>query len=395
MKGTTRCPHCETRFKISEAQFVAHQGMVRCGHCMQAFDSRPTFIPEQQQSDLLINAVASDTDAAEHVNTDEVVPEVPATEDAESSVSQTEVAHDISDSTVAHADDNPVPITPDDSSEYLPLQSDVIVNEVVHDDEISHDSQPVFSPDEMADHSIQHENVQDAGDIPLAVETANELLHESDVRHDESLDFSHLTGNGSIAVPHDAGDVLPEQPDLALAAEHVKQDDFEDEPPVASRRNAWPWFAGISISILLLMAQSAYFFRIGLAARLPVIKPALAVYCHLLNCSVPLPQNAELISIESSGLEAEPEHENQITLSALLRNRASYSLSFPVLALTLNDNQDKPMARRFFMPADYLPADESAQAGFLNSHEVSVKLRLNTADLRPSGYRLELFYRHD
>jgi hypothetical protein len=145
---------------------------------------------------------------------------------------------------------------------------------------------------------------------------------------------------------------------------------------------------------MLLVAQSAYFFRISLAEHLPAIKPALVEYCHMLGCSVPLPKKAELMSIESSSLDADPEHENQITLNALLRNRASYTLAFPALALTLNDNQDKPLARRLFQPTEYLPADENEKTGFPGNHEINIKLPLHTGDLRPVGYRLEFFYQH-
>ena len=57
-----------------------------------------------------------------------------------------------------------------------------------------------------------------------------------------------------------------------------------------------------------------------------------------------------------------------------------------------NDPQEKPLARRIFKPKDYLPPQENEQTGLLPNHEISVKLYLDTADLRPAGYRLVLFY---
>jgi hypothetical protein len=122
------------------------------------------------------------------------------------------------------------------------------------------------------------------------------------------------------------------------------------------------------------------------------LKPALIGYCRILKCSVPLPQHTDLIGIESSELEADPANENQIILNALLRNRAPYAQAFPNLELTLNDNQDKPLARRMFIPADYLPQAENEAAGLLPNHELGIKLHLNTTDLKPSGYRLVLLY---
>lgn len=340
MNGTTRCPHCETRFKISDAQLGAHQGMVRCGHCMQAFDARPEFIPKPYDQQPLTGEVAA------HVG-EAVGP------------------HD-------HGE-----------SENAAHQRDVAPEE--------HDVREGGDEERADDHQAEVASVEtqiDADsfpkeDVPSQAATA------------DALDFSHLSG-AAVDV------VQAEQGEIAAHAEHVVHDAPEDEVPFSSSeadtpdeiksRRTWPWMIGIVAAVLLLLAQSAYFFRVSLSAHMPALKPALAGYCSLLNCSVPLPKNAELISIESSGLEADHDHENQIAFNALLRNRAGYTLAFPVLALTLNDNQDKPLARRLFGPADYLPAGESEMKGFGENHEVSISLRLNTSDLRPVGYRLELFY---
>ena len=144
--------------------------------------------------------------------------------------------------------------------------------------------------------------------------------------------------------------------------------------------------------LVLLLAQAAYFFRVELAANQPGLKPALLSYCGLLHCSVPLPQKAELMSIESSDLEADPAQSSVIALNALLRNHAPYAQAYPDLELTLTDPQDKPLARRTFHPAEYLKPGDDAMQGLAASRELGVKLNLDTTDLKPSGYRLFLFY---
>jgi predicted Zn finger-like uncharacterized protein len=251
MHGTTVCPHCNTRFKITKAHLEAHHGMVRCGHCLQAFDTFTNFAPDQLDLQL----------------------ELPIL-------------------------DKPV----------APRDSKVAV------------LQPITLAEQVA-------IVQD-------------------------------------------------------------YDDSEFQP----KRRSWPWAIAALLLLLMLLVQAAYFFRVDLAARLPGLKPALIGYCRILKCSVPLPQHTDLIGIESSELEADPANENQITLNALLRNRAPYAQAFPNLELTLNDSQDKPLARRMFIPADYLPLAENEAAGLLPNHELGIKLNLNTTDLKPSGYRLVLLY---
>ena len=161
-------------------------------------------------------------------------------------------------------------------------------------------------------------------------------------------------------------------------------------PP--DKNNAWAWTAGCLLLIIALLAQAAYFFRVEIAASQPGLKPVLVSYCQLFQCSVPLPQKADLMSIESSDLEADSAQSSVIALNALLRNHAPYVQAFPQLELTLTDAQDNPLARRTFRPGEYLKPDEDEKQGLAGNRELSVKLNLNTTDIKASGYRLFLFY---
>jgi predicted Zn finger-like uncharacterized protein len=177
----------------------------------------------------------------------------------------------------------------------------------------------------------------------------------------------------------------------------VQQSNTELSPPPKEKqvkKRVINLLAGIFSLFLLvaLVSQATYFFRIDLAARYPNLQPTLLAYCHLISCEVPLPQQAELMSIEASDLEAIPEQADQIILNASLRNRSNYPQAFPFLELTLNDTQDKPLARRIFQPIDYLPRTENERIGLTGNHEITIKLHLNISDLKATGYRLVLFY---
>jgi len=50
------------------------------------------------------------------------------------------------------------------------------------------------------------------------------------------------------------------------------------------------------------------------------------------------------------------------------------------------------LARRIFSPGEYLPPPQDISAGFPANQELGIKLRLDTTDLKPVGYRLVLFY---
>jgi predicted Zn finger-like uncharacterized protein len=280
INGTTLCIHCKTRFRVSKAQLATHQGMVRCGHCLQAFDARPNFI--------------ADT-------------------------------------------------------------ADVQLPDIIDTEPAGDAGTPARST----------ENLQELRDSPAPLKAEKSKF---------ATTVSRLKSSTT-----------------ALLASHPNHSNATRSNVSADR--SWFWLTGVSILTILLLAQSTYFFRVSLAAHMPALKPTLQAYCRLLHCSVPLPENLDLISMESSSLDADPVKANQITLNALLRNRAGYPLAYPMLALTLNDTQDKPLSRRTFLPSEYLPADQRELDGLLNNQELNIKLPLRVVNLKPSGYRLELFYK--
>jgi predicted Zn finger-like uncharacterized protein len=281
MSGTTLCPHCGTRFKIAKAQLEAHHGMVRCGHCQQAFDTRPNFAPEEIDPQL----------------------ELPILDDAET---QAEESFDETQDRLfaAHPAEQPAIEAPE----------------------------------------------------PAAAVSAKAVLQPLTLADQAAFFMPEIDG------------ALP------------------------SKRRSRLWMMATFPLLLLLLAQTTYLFRVELAARLPALKPALVRYCQILKCSVPLPQKVSLMSIESSELKDDPAHRNQIMLIALLRNRAAHAQAFPDLELTLTDAHDKVLARRTFTPRDYLSTPEAVNAGLSANQELSLKLHLDTADLKPVGYRLMLYY---
>ena len=232
--------------------------------------------------------------------------------------------------------------------------------------------------------------------------TANEpaALAEEELpeQHAEALQQPEATPQAE-APPH--SEEVPEQlpPETfpePVAEQPVEPPASEDEEFLAARPKKkgpwWPWALAGFVLLLILLGQAAYFFRIGLAARLPGLKPALVGYCSLLDCQVPLPRDPDLMSIDASDLEASSDHANVIILTATLRNNARYAQAYPDLELTLNDTSGKPVARRIFHPVDYLRQGKDENSGLAGSRTLDITLNLDTADLKPSGYRLLLYY---
>ena len=296
MSATTQCPACNTRFKVTQAQLDAHQGLVRCGRCQAVFNATEYLQDDQPSSQLELYIAPEET--------------------------------------------RPVPVLPP------------VVPATATPEEYG------ISPAEAAS--------------PEPQDTDRLNIEKQGTAHQNKVE--------------------PEE--LVTLAQKITFADSSDVPFSAPIRKkiVWPWFAGSMLVLIILLAQSAYFFRIELSANLPGLKPALISYCRLLRCDVPLPQKADAMSIESSDLEANPAQSGVIALNALLRNHASYAQAYPNLELTLTDAQDKPLARRTFRPVEYLKPEEDEKQGLATNRELSVKINLDTTDLKPAGYRLFLFY---
>lgn len=166
-----------------------------------------------------------------------------------------------------------------------------------------------------------------------------------------------------------------------------------EEAPTPVRRGALlGWALTVLLAFGLVTVQAAYLLRAELAVSQPELRPLLEEMCGLLDCDIPLPRKAELVSIEASALHPDPQRKIMLVLAATLKNRAPFAQDYPHLELTLTDTQDQPIVRKVLAPADYLAEGTDLRAGFAANGELAVNLWLDVGELGASGYRLYLFY---
>jgi hypothetical protein len=167
------------------------------------------------------------------------------------------------------------------------------------------------------------------------------------------------------------------------------------EEPEASRPFNIAWALSALIALAALAIQAALYFRTEVAVLWPDARPKLVEFCAALNCRVGLPRHPELMSIESSDLQADRRRDGLIVLNAVVRNRAAFAQEYPSLELTLTDAADQAVARRVLRAPEYLGpprADETVARGIAGGAEALVRVYFDTGALRASGYRLYLFY---
>jgi predicted Zn finger-like uncharacterized protein len=160
------------------------------------------------------------------------------------------------------------------------------------------------------------------------------------------------------------------------------------------RRSLLLWGVLVLLAAAALVAQATYRYRTEIAVIVPAARKPLLAICRVAQCEVPLPKRPELMSIESSDLQADPKSESVIVLNAVLRNRAPFPQEYPSLELTLTDDADRPVLRRVLGPRDYLESARAALApqGITAGGEAAFRVNFHAGNTRATGYRLYLFF---
>jgi predicted Zn finger-like uncharacterized protein len=373
MALATQCPHCHTTFRVAHDQLKLRAGLVRCGACKQIFNGienllRPEDVAPTSGS---ANATPSPPSQADSVPAPSltaqpasfIVPD--ESTDVSDEPSQT-APSDAKTGTVSalEADTAPAsaPIAAEEETDNPLLRMTLM--------DFTHASQKATTE------SIERATSKSADQSDSLEQTIDDLQRKPWRRAD------------------DEADVETDELDLADDSEYeepsfVRQGRRRQRINHALRITMWT-----TLPFLLagLLAQGAYVFRDQLAASLPQAKPLLTRACPYIGCQIRLPMKIESVSIESSEFQALSANQNTVSLVALLRNRGETVQAWPSIELTLNDANEKPVARRVLTPRDYLSSQQEINKGFAPKSEQSIKLFFELSQLKASGYRVYLFY---
>jgi predicted Zn finger-like uncharacterized protein len=191
----------------------------------------------------------------------------------------------------------------------------------------------------------------------------------------------------------------PGEPATMPAGDEVAEIPYEDRfssaaRPAPQRRRTMAYAVAIVVLVLTILAQAVFHFRDAIVAHWPPVRPTLVGLCKVAGCAIRPLRDAAMsnLSIEASDLQADPAHRGLLVLTATLRNRAAWALSYPYLELTLTDAQDRVVVRRALAPADYAGGTADLPSGIAANGEVSVKVFIDASATAQAGYRLYMFY---
>ena len=408
MSQVTRCPHCQTSFKVVDDQLRVADGWVRCGQCKQVFDAFENMLeagdsakPEPLLSlpdELALPPVAEET--SERVLEPQAVPELPgglplspalpvppvAPQEPPTPPAPAELPawrlhlHDL-----VGAPGQPQQPDPDFQIDEPPPQP------------FGQRMEPVLEPvPAMPEFVVSEPDVEPRWDDAVAplpeAEAATETVPEAEPTMEErvlepALEIEETSGSTAQHEP------APEPG--AAPAEEASNPDFDFVR--AARRGAF-WRkplvrAVLAILFLALVAvlalQVAVQQRDRLAEAYPLLQPLLKRLCEPLQCTVGVPRQIADVAIDASSFARLRDDEPVYALQLTVKNSAAIAVAMPALELTLIDAREPPVVRRVLTAVELGAPDRLAARG---SWGGAVQRRLQEGASRVTGYRLLAFY---
>lgn len=405
MALATKCPHCQTTFRVAHDQLKLRAGLVRCGHCKEIFNGIEHLLPPEKP------AVKTDSSAAPASSSPPVEPvSSPLTEETQQAalITATEPVAIATQETEEKTQENP--------SEETVLATDTPAAAASITSRLAFDIPPHFEREFPAP-ELDEKPVD-----PLQRMTLMDFTSVSDDDRDETTNeqkYSRAEADMPMFDPH-APDELDEaiedlqrkpwrrsrtknkvrQEESNELDEEEAEDAAEEEPSFIrhgrrkqriGRKLRNFLIAGSCVLLIAATLQGIYIFRNQLAGMFPQTKPWLVQACDLFGCRINLPAQINAVSIESSELQTMADNADMFVLTTLLRNNSSTLQEWPYIELTLNDGNEKPLLRRVFRPSDYA-SNEEVRQGFAPASERPAKLAFQLQQVKASGYRVYLFY---
>ena len=349
MSLITRCPACETLFKVVPDQLRISDGWVRCGQCDEIFDASFHLLP-----------AVPDTRSF-----------VPALQDMAA------VHEDAASSTALHADAPHSPSVDRDTPggsclEEVPLPMAPVLDDCA--DEGAGVPALAAMEDEPAG---QRALIPESTGLQDATPTEDDLVHVPPVEQAIEPD---------LVVPVDFERIDPEPPvsDISFLQGRKKNVFWH-------RASMQVFLMALSLLLLLgLIGQIVFRERDRIVALEPRFKPWLQAICEPLHCTVSPLRQIESIQIDSASFTRI--RGDSYRLNFTVKSTAKNALAIPSVELTLTDSLDQPVIRRVFSPGELGVKSEVLAAGAEWPASVAIAVKATGAAERVAGYRVLAFY---
>jgi predicted Zn finger-like uncharacterized protein len=422
----TRCPHCETAFRIQAAHLEQAEGHVRCGRCANVFDAYQEL--RQSLSPTLTDLAEAGAD---------LQPERPESVDEEQEFSTAEV--DELERTL-HTDDEGTEAPSDNEPKSVDSPPTITVEDP--DDNEPEETAAIPADKERLEFNLPADQWQDffsdtvvgEGEVPAISDTGVEWVVLGEVGIDDDSDVNtdppeikpedaDQPKDTDSELPADVQESTESQPseveaaeidpdtapdghvmDLTAVAEQAPQGEDADEesclvedlfanldtePVIEPRRKTDYWYSGAALLLVLaLCGQYVHYNRNTLATQVNVGSWLVDGYRRL-GIAISPDWNLDQYQINRwvAASDTSDAENPSLKITAQITNRGPQAQPYPLVQLALKDRWDETVAGRVFEPAEYL--SEGAGNGLLSPGD-HIQAELKVLDPGQDAYGFEL-----
>ena len=407
MSILTRCPHCQTCFRVSDEQLNMASGKVRCGHCMGVFNAREAEVVEHQREK----------------------PPAPPQQQPEPPPQPKPAQREKPEEPTA------APSTNDDSDELIFADNP---EEDETESGYSGDAS-ILAGDELSDSFLslaEESGTLDDEDEEQAEEPVDEswaeqmLLDDAEVKSPEKSEPKKEAPSRSSPKP-------PPEPERkpALALEPTDRDAVDDEPPLTAgtrimtpdkaerkektektqepadyrelrpepvaigrqgrggglRRAVWTL---VILALLGVIGSQLAYFQFDRLSRVEALRPFYETACHWVGCKLPELVDVSKIKSQKLVVRSDPDNPALLVVDAIIVNQAHYQQPFPAIGLTFSNLNNDVVAQRIFHPGEYLKGDIKGMKNMPPDTPFQIELRIKDPGQDAVNYNIEFLPEH-
>ena len=368
----TRCSNCLTVFEVSRELLASSDTRVRCGECLSIFDAREGL---REAAPAAPNNVS---DIKSRVDVEDTQPAEPAEDSPAISGSSAEAAG----LDVTYSDF-------DLFSEEADLPEIAYFDQTRDTANFDFDTVALENDETFSDTLFAHDVTIDAN---VAQSEATASVEAADVEFvGDDVPAEPLIFNYRDAEPADSSkgksdaliDAVGE--DGSGSVEAIEFQDIDNDV-----KRGFPWLLSILMFLTLaLVIGGMYISReFQSVSKIAYMRPILEAGCAVFRCKVPPQVDLTALKAVQRNAYSHPTVDNALVLTMGIRNDAEFEQSLPVLAISLSDRNGRTVAKRDFMPKDYLDGwkpDDTIVSG----KRLDVTLEVKDPGNRATGFELQ------
>lgn len=398
-ENITRCPKCNTSFRITDAHLKSAKGSVRCGSCLTIFNAIDHLAIVEQSLEVETASVQDDGISDDMLISDDMGLEA-----------EEELFSEEFNETVDTPRSN--------TGEFSLFERDPIKDDDEEDAEVDDSWALGLIEDGHDEHPAADEDALDESDGRLEQVFNEEVEPQTQDLPDQDMDYESFYGTDKFQIiddePEEIEAELPAGYHDTYSAPHEEDfhQDYDSQDAVNSQLSAqfldsiepepveftWKpsgqwwhskvlWLSLSFIALIGLGGQIAWHQKNTWSLN-PQLRPYYEMACQYVNCQLPVQQDVSKISARNLIVRPNPKLDNSLVIDFILQNSADFQQSFPAIELAFTDHREDVIAARCFSPGDYLGGELSGQKIMPVRQPIHIALEIRHPGESATGYKI-------